>query len=104
MDKFNVLPTDERYLNLYEEQKVGLFYGINELPFLDNIKTVILKEKNTKDIETKNLEDFIPKERVTKLKEIYKKQGMTKEQIDAELERTAKAIKEAELFKIKKEK
>jgi type I restriction-modification system DNA methylase subunit len=80
--KFNVLPTDDRFLNLYPEQKEALFYGLNELLPLEAIRERLFALLEYEELCKKPLKSFDPENRINNLKKIYKAQKMTDEEID----------------------
>jgi hypothetical protein len=100
MDKFNVLPTDIRFINLFEEQKIALFEGLMKLPErLDLKKSIILNEKLV-EIQNKKDEDFISPGMMKRMKATMKAMGKTEEEINKEIKKYTDSRRKVEMTKI----
>lgn len=58
MHHFRILPTDERFKQLTEKQKLLLFYGWTELPSSDQIKVYYDRKEETPVINADDEENF----------------------------------------------
>ena len=102
MEKFSVLPTDEKFINLYEEQKTALFEAFNSLPGQETIKRRFYFLNARKELEEKPLIDFVQLGLKKRMEQTFKAQGIKDEQIAEKILAQARQIKDAELNKLKK--
>jgi hypothetical protein len=103
INKFSVLPTDERFLNLYEEQKAALFLGINDFPDLEHLKKVLIIKEKIREVNDKKLKDLVPKKRLEVMEMVFKKQGLSKDKIKEEINKYLRVEKQKILDKLEKE-
>jgi len=102
MDKFNILPTDRRFLDLEEEQKEAIFLGLNDMPDLAVMKRIITINTQIEEVKGKNPLDLVPKDRIRTMRTVFKKQNMSNEQIELEIKKYAATLKKAEIEKLEK--
>lgn len=102
MEKFSVLPTDKRFLSLFEEQKIALFESINSLPDEKVLKKRILFNRKRKEAEEASPDQFVTPGMKKRMIEIFKAQGLNEEQVETRLKVQLKNIKDAELKNLDK--
>lgn len=100
MDKFDVLPTDMRFINLYEEQKIALFEGINDLPERDQLKRTLAIMKKKEEIKSKKDEEFVSEGLIKRIKQVLRSRGASVEEIEKEIKRVSDARRKTELLKL----
>lgn len=101
-DKFQVLPTDPRFLALYDEQKVALFEGLTSIPELPVLKKRLQIQRKIDEVESTKPRDFVSKGILKNMTRMFKADGRTDEEIDKELDRIGENIKKVELKNLEK--
>lgn len=78
---FKVLPTDERFKSLYQDQMVMLYEALNDMPSLSLIKkvTYIIKEK--KRIRRRSNDDYISPALENQMKKHLRRSGKSEAEI-----------------------
>lgn len=104
MDKFSILPTDNRFLNLYEEQKAALFEGVCSLPDNKDIKRHKLISEKIEEIKNKKNDQLLSPGLIRNTEITLKKEGYTESQINDKIKQMVERkrnmdIKEAEGFR-----
>jgi hypothetical protein len=99
IDKFNILPTDERFVNLYDEQKIALFEGVCSLPDQQSLKKNLMITKEIEKIEKKDDFSFLPKGTRKRLEENYKNSGYSNEAIQRKFREIVNIKRKEELKK-----
>lgn len=94
MKEFKVLPTDEKFLSLFPEQKVMLYEGINHLPDSQILKSYTNLQKGIEDVRKKDSIAFIPKGIRNQMSNAFSKRGLDKKEIDRNLRMQGKIKKE----------
>jgi len=102
MDKFSVLPTDERFLSLYEEQKICLFNGICSLANNEDIKISVQRQERIEEMKSRPLESFASKGLLLSMRTTYKAAGMDNNQIEIEVNNYLKTLKMKEVQELEK--
>lgn len=97
MKTFQVLPTDRRFLDLYEDQKLELFYGINHIPDESVLRNYVVKEEKRKEFAQKKASEFISQGLRNKMRETLKNQGMGEDQIEKALESYGMSLKQTKM-------
>jgi len=100
MNEFKVLPTDERFMNLFEEQKIALFEGINSLPESKILKKNIMMERKIKEIEDRKDEEFISRGLRKTMTAHMRMNGLSEEEINNHIQKIITAKKKTEIKKI----
>lgn len=101
-DKFVILPTDERFLNLYEEQKLALFEGVCSLPDQDSLKKNVIISRRKEEIKNKKDSSFLSKGLQIRMKEQYEKSGLSGEQIREKIKEIIESKRQVELAELEK--
>ena len=100
MDKFSVLPTDIRFINLYEEQKLSIFNGLCMLPDSDIVKRIIRSDDKIQEIKEKKDEEIMSPGLVSKMRQIFSAQGMDAQQIKNKIKEQVERIRATEIKSI----
>jgi hypothetical protein len=102
MEKFSVLPTEERFINLYEEQKLAIFVGLNNLPELNEMRIKIKNDQFVKSAMERPSIEFVDKNRIKNMKKYFlDKQNMTEEQAEIEIKKFCESAKKKEIERLK---
>lgn len=59
IENFKILPTDNRFVDLYEEQKIALFEGVCSLPNQENLKKTVIVNSQIEKVKNTKEEDFV---------------------------------------------
>ena len=102
-DKFNILPTDEKFLNLYDEQKIALFDGICSLPDQSSLRKNVMLANKIEEIENRSDSDFIGKGFIKRITKQHKEAGHTEKEINKIIKNIIETKRSAELEKLKNE-
>jgi len=100
MDKFNVLPTDERLMNLEFEQKEALFERLNSLAELKNIKLEFLKIKEVEKIKKMTSEQLMSVGLRKRVTESLRMQGVSEDKIIKKINEQVEDIRKAKLLEL----
>lgn len=102
MDKFSVLPTDEKFLNLYEEQKLAMFEGLCNLPDLKVVKKQVIIDGRIQGLKNMKLEEFGSPGLILKMQKTFESTGMPTEEVRSKIKEYLMRIRTAELKHLEK--
>jgi hypothetical protein len=102
IDKFNVLPTDKRFVDLYDEQKIALFEGVSILPDQKDLKANILYTKKIEEIKNKPDKEFINDGLKKRMIEQYKASGFSDIEISEKIKNIVETKRSLELKELEK--
>ena len=100
IDKFNILPTDKRFIDLFDEQKIAIFEGVCSLPDHKMIKKNILLTKKIEEIENKNDSIYMPKGLKETLEKKFGENGRSKDEINEMIKNMINSKKQNEIDKL----
>jgi hypothetical protein len=100
MGEFKVLPTDPRFLELFDEQKVYIYEAVSSLPDIKLLKTVqgLMNEKEK--IKKRDYKDFISSPALNFMVKTLRRQGSSEAVINAELKRQSEFKKKFDLEEV----
>lgn len=102
MDKFNVLPTDERFMNLYDEQKLAMFEGICHVPDMRYLKKQVVIDSKIEELKKKELEAFGSPGLIKRMEMTFKASGLPEPEVKNKIKQYLTRLKEAELKNLEK--
>ena len=103
MDKFHILPTDERFLALEPEQKTCIFESIMNIADTNTLKYNYLRRKEIEELRYSSIDDHLSPGLIKRIKEAGAKIGKTKGQMEEELKERATMIVREKIKQIKDE-
>lgn len=102
VDKFNVLPTDIKFMSLYEEQKVALFECLSMFPDISRIKKIVKVEEKINELKLKSVDEFGNPGMIKRMEEMYKSQGLENNEIREKIRDHLNRIRITELKNLEK--
>jgi hypothetical protein len=96
-----VLPTDDRYLSLYEEQKIALFKGIMHNPDQSIVKIRMNIFEEIDKIKNTDYRKFLKPGTLKTMRATYSAQGINEEEAEKLIENFANVEKSRRLTEIK---
>lgn len=102
MRTFRVLPTDERFSSLYEEQKEFIFRLFYRIPDDADLKRMILVKEAIDELQARDAMDFLPKGSLTRMEQAYRRQGMPADRIKAAMLENARRMKASKIMALEK--
>jgi len=100
MNKFNVLPTDKRFISLYKEQKLSIFKNINMSDDPKEISKNYRFNSYINKLKKKKPEDVLSKGMISRMKDIMKAQGLDDSDIYKKIRNEAERMKVSEIKKM----
>jgi len=100
IDKFNILPTDKKFIDLFDEQKIALFEGVCSLPNQESLRRNMAISKKEIEIKSKKDSDFVKPGLKKRMEQTYKESGFTNEQIKNKIKEIADTQRKVELDKL----
>ena len=97
------MPTDKRFINLEDEQKIFIFNGVNRLPSNEIIKEGTVYTNKKDEIENKKPIEYIGKTIKDNMIKTLKIQNFTDEEIEKKLIEFGENIKQAKLNELEKQ-
>jgi len=102
IDKFNILPTDIRFMSLYEEQKIALFECLSMFPDIDRIKKIVKVEEKINELKSKSVDEFGNPGMIKRMEEVYRNQGLENNEIKEKIKDHLNRIRITELKNLEK--
>ena len=102
IEKFKILPTDKRFNSLETEQKIALFDNLNIFPKMEDIAKQLQINERIEKLKKQKAEESVGKGILKRMKEIFKKQGLTEKQVDKKLKDFCERKKQIDLKNLEK--
>lgn len=102
MEKFNVLPTDNRFLSLYEEQKVALFEAMSNMPDLTMIKDHVQRTRAILELKSRPLESFLSEGILDRMRLDLRAAGKSEREVEETITHQLNAVRDLEIKKVEK--
>jgi hypothetical protein len=102
MARFNVLPTDPKFYNLYPEQMEYIYNAVNSLPELPVVKKVTELIQRRDEVMKKTESSFVKGALRKQMERHCKRMSMTEAQTNEYIKSVADKLREAELASIDK--
>lgn len=98
-----MLPNDEKFINLEEDQKIFLFNGINSLPTSEVLRESTIYRMAKAEIEDKKPEDFVNDNMKKSMYKALGSQKLTDDQIKDQIVKFGQSAKANKLQELEKQ-
>lgn len=102
IDKFNVLPTDKKFIDLFSEQKIALFEGVCSLPDQESLKKNVLISRKEEEIKSRDDSTFINPGLKSVMEKQYRESGFSEDKIKNKIQEIIDTKKQMELSELEK--